>query len=122
MMIEKLLELLSQDNISIQYTNINGEEKLIVNGKELSSTNNMISKYKDNLDKLDDDIFVEATEEISELYDLSKVDELFNKTEFTEEEEKAIPEIISTMSDIIIDTIQSRIDTFEDTKSAFANT
>ena len=38
MNLEKFLELVltNPDNISIQYSNINGEEKLIVNGKDLS--------------------------------------------------------------------------------------
>lgn len=120
MNLEKFIELVfaNPTNISIQYSNINGEEKLLVNGEEVrkdedfddTDTLEMIKEYKGRLEELEDDIFVEAMEEASEELNLSEVDTLLNKEHLTEDEAETVLNNISVIDSIIYDTIQSRID------------
>lgn len=119
MNLEKLLELVFEnpDNISIEYSNINGKEKFIVNGKELSifddsEIKTLISEYKKNIELLDDCTFTEAMEALedrSENIDLNQLDKLINQESFTEKEAQTIKAHIDFMSSIIHEKISNKI-------------
>lgn len=125
MNLERLFELALSNptNISIQYQNINGEEKLIVNGEDLTSTfddskvKQLISTYQKNIELLDDCVFVETMDEIAETLDIKKLDELFNQESFTEEEaadvENCIGFINATIHEKLTDKIQKLVETLE---------
>jgi hypothetical protein len=89
---EELIKLIldNPDNINIQYSNINGQEKLVVNGKEIIATSErvkqLVDEYKERLQKLDDELFTEFVEQLEEVMDLQEFDKLLNKEEFTEDD------------------------------------
>lgn len=122
MNLEKLLELVfnDPDNISIQYSNINGKEKLIVNGKDLSDDNetfddseikHFIEDYKEKFSELDDNIFDLIVKEADKRgLNLSEMNQALEQEHYTEEEAINANNVITVMSDIIAHVIRREID------------
>lgn len=122
MNLEKLLELIfnDPDNISIQYSNINGKEKLIVNGKDLSDDNKVfddseikhfIEDYKERFSELDDYIFDLIVKEAEKRgLNLSEMNQALEQEHYTEEEAINANNVITVMSDIIAHVIKREID------------
>lgn len=122
MNLEKLLELIfnDPDNISIQYSNINGKEKLIVNGKDLSDDNkafddseikHFIEDYKERFSELDDNIFDLIVKEAEKRgLNLSEMNQALEQEHYTEEEAINANNVITVMSDIIAHVIKREID------------
>lgn len=93
MNLEKVLELiLNNSDINIEYSNINGKERLIVNGEEFTEDTfddteikQRIDAYKAKLEKLDDYIFGlvidEAEHNHLNLYEMNRGLELEHYTE-----------------------------------------
>lgn len=125
--IEKLFNLIlnNPDNISIQYSNINGEEKLVVNGKEVteryddSEIQEKIAKYRENVELLDDCVFVEALEAYEEDYSIKQFDDLLNKQYLDEEEATITNHLIDTMNTLIHNKIVSKIQNLTDLLERF---
>lgn len=69
-----------------------------------------IEAYKQVLDNLDDDIFVEVAEKISKELNMKEFDSLLNQTKFTQEEAQKLEEMIGISSDIINDVISSKLE------------
>lgn len=120
MNLEKLLELIfnNPDNISIQYSNINGKEKLIVNGKDLSDDTfddseikHFIEDYKERFSELDDNIFDLIVKEAEKRgLNLSEMNQALEQEHYTEEEAINANNVITVMSDIIAHVIKREID------------
>lgn len=120
MNLEKLLELVfnDPDNISIQYSNINGKEKLIVNGKDLSDDTfddseikHFIEDYKERFSELDDYIFDLIVKEAEKRgLNLSEMNQALEQEHYTEEEAINANNVITVMSDIIAHVIKREID------------
>lgn len=120
MNLEKLLELVfnDPDNISIQYSNINGKEKLIVNGKDLSDDTfddseikHFIEDYKERFSELDDNIFDLIVKEAEKRgLNLSEMNQALEQEHYTEEEAINANNVITVMSDIIAHVIKREID------------
>ena len=70
---------------------------------------NLIKEYKETIEKLDDDIFLEATEELGKIYDLTKFNELLDAKSLTEEESDLVEKIINKSIDLISTTVQNKI-------------
>ena len=132
MNLEKFLELVltNPNNISIQYSNINGEEKLIVNGKDLSekeeeeeyddsSIKEDVANYKAKIKKLDDCIFEKVIDEAEKrhfnLFEMNKVLELEH---YTQQEalyaSKVMQIMLELIQEVIKDEIQKLIDILEE--------
>lgn len=113
MNIEKLFEtILNTPNIDIQYSNINGVEKLIVNGEEIKGESKIIKdikEYKENIELLDDCLFVKAMEKVAEDYCINEIETFLNKEEFTKEEEKDAKELLNVLKNNIRETILDEI-------------
>lgn len=120
MNLERLLELVfnNPDNISIDYSNINGEERLIVNGEDLSEckesfddqeTLELVAKYKENIAHLDDCIFVEMLDEVAGIIDLKELDSLLNQEHFTEAEAELVEGHINFMNTVIQEKIINKV-------------
>jgi hypothetical protein len=109
--LEKLLNLVlsNPDNIEISYSNVNGRESLIVNGKELIGEDSLIKEYKDNIDKLDDCVFVDVLDEVGQVIDLKEFDKLLNKKERTSEESKQVHDQINYVYSVVRKKVKEKI-------------
>lgn len=74
-----------------------------------SSTKEMVASYKENVEDLDDDIFIEVTEELAEKMDISEFNELLELDSFSEEQAVKVEKMISISSDIICSHLQQKI-------------
>lgn len=121
--LEKFLELLfaNPDNIHIEYSNVNGQERFVVNGKEITNRKEgesfddtevleLIAEYKENLELLDDCIFMEMIDEVSEVIDLNQVNALLSQNHFTEGEAQVVTEYIMFMNKIIHEKLLCKIE------------
>lgn len=70
---------------------------------------NLIKEYKETIKELDDDIFLEATEELGKVYDLNKFNELLDAKSLTEEESDLVEKIINKSIDLISTLVQNKI-------------
>ena len=125
MNLERLLEIVfnNPDNISFQYSNINGKEKLIVNGEDLSDNETfddtkikeLIKDYKERFNELDDNIFdLIVTEADKRGINLSEMNQALEQEHYTEEEALNANNVITIMSDIISHVIKREIDSLQD--------
>lgn len=74
-----------------------------------SSIKEVIKEYKERIEELDDCLFVEVTEKMSNYFNIKKFDELINKDYFTEEEAIEVSELIEKSSQIICDCLEDKI-------------
>lgn len=129
MNLERLLELVfsNPDNISIQYQNINGKERLVVNGEELTTDDatfddsrikELVSNYKESIDSIDDCDFVEIIEEVGEHLDLKTFDELLTQESYSEEDAAILESMINFTKLAIHEHLTNKI---EDIKEILAN-
>lgn len=113
MSIEKLLEMISNTpNINIEYSNINGVETLIVNGEEVKEESKIvkdIKEYKENIELLDDCLFVKAMEKVAEDYCINEIEDFLNKKEFDKEEEQKAVALLEVLKNNIRETILDEI-------------
>lgn len=121
MNLEKVIDLiLSDSDINIQYSNINGDEKLIVNGEEISEketpenfddteTLKRVKRHEEFLNELDDDIFDEGLEVIRKKYDLITIDSLLEKDSYNETEAEVINSFIDFAESLYKDIIKNKI-------------
>ena len=113
MSIEKLLEMISNTpNINIEYSNINGVETLIVNGEEVKEESKIvkdIKEYKENIELLDDCLFVKAMEKVAEDYGINEIEDFLNKKEFDKEEEQNAVALLEVLKNNIRETILDEI-------------
>ena len=131
MNLERLFELVfnNPDNISIQYSNINGEERLIVNGEDLinqgisyddSEIKEKIANYKAKIEKLDDYIFEKVIDEAEKrsfnLYEMNKGLELES---YVPQTEQYASNVIDTMTELIQEVIKNEIQKLVDTLEKF---
>ena len=128
MNLERLFELVfsNPDNISIQYQNLNGKEKLVVNGEELttdskfddSQIKELVSKYKVSIDSIDDCDFVAIMEEVGKHLDLKTFDELLTQESYSEEDSAILESMISFTKLAIHEHLTNKI---EDIKKILEN-
>lgn len=128
--LEKFLELLftNPDNISIQYSNINGKEKLIVNGKDLleeektsdnsevketyddSEIKEKIALYKEKIEKLDDYIFEKVIDEAEKRhFNLCEMNKGLELKHYTPQDELYAINVIQVMSELIQEVVKDEI-------------
>lgn len=133
MNLEKLLENYSKlleaafnsENINIQYSNVNGKEKLVVNGKDLieefddSKIKERIAKFKESMDKLDSCTLTEACDKISEHICLKDFDEFLNREHYSEKESENMNELLDKVCELIKEHIDEKIDTLSDLYELF---
>ena len=66
-----------------------------------TSTKEIVAEYKEGIKKLDDDLFVEVTEELSTKLNLKEFNELLDLESFNEEQANKVEEMIDISTDII---------------------
>ena len=129
MNLDKFLEMVfnNPDNISIEYSNINGKEKLIVNGKDMleqkfddSDIKNRISLYKENIGYLDEWIWNVVIDEATKRnFNLSEMDKILNLESFTKEQAEQAKNIIVIMNELIRDIPDTVIQSMVTLKERF---
>lgn len=122
-MIEEILNFIENypQNINIEYSNIDGKEKLIINGKEINGIINRVKKYKENLDLIDDCLFEEIMNNVSEDIDMKKFDELLEKDNYTKDEVTLVESYIDYINEVIKDTIKNKINKLIEIYNKFDN-
>lgn len=131
MNLEKLFELVlkTPDNISIEYSNINGNEKLIVNGEDLtdekesyddSEIKNKIAEYKKNISYLDEWIWNLVIDEASKReYNLKEMNKGLNLKSFTAQDAHYANNVIKTMTEVIQDVLKQEVQSLTELMERF---
>ena len=70
----------------------------------------LIREYKENIKLLDDELFIKATEELSEDVDINYFNSLIEKTTLTSSEFDEVTAIIERSNEIVAELIQDEID------------
>ena len=119
MNLEELVNLIlnNPENIHIEYSNVNGEESLLINGKEVtekelfddSDIKNEVKNYKDVVNKLDDCLFIEILEDSKQYVDLKTFDELLEQDSYTKEEADVVKQMINLFYTLIQEHISNKI-------------
>ena len=114
--LEKILNLISTNSpITIQYSNINGEEKLIVNGEDVSADyddteiKNKIKNYKQVIELIDDCMFVEILKDVKDIIDIKELDTLTKKESFTKEEGERVSALLDMVGTVINEHVTNKI-------------
>lgn len=101
---------------SIVYSNIDGKEKLTVNGEEIKEeeyddtiTKKIVSGFKSAIEALDDDSFTAICEELSDKLDLTRFDELLESNSFTEEESDEVLDLINQFKSVTVKHLQNQL-------------
>lgn len=74
-----------------------------------SDIKDLIKEYKENIENLDDDLFLEVIEDISTKIDLNKFNELLDLETFTEDEASEVEEMIDISADVISSHLKNKI-------------
>lgn len=74
-----------------------------------SDIKEIIKEYKENIDSLDDDVFLEVVEELGKVIDLNYFNELLDAKEFDKKSASDVKEYIEISADIIASKLQSKI-------------
>lgn len=73
----------------------------------------VISDYKEALDELDDNVFIDVVEELSKHVDMKRFNDLLEAKSFTDDEAKEVINMIDLSTKIIQESLQSKIDDLE---------
>lgn len=92
---EGVIKLISEENSSNDFDD--------------SDIKEIIKEYKENIDSLDDDVFLEVVEELGKVIDLNYFNELLDAKEFDKKSASDVKEYIEISADIIASKLQSKI-------------
>lgn len=118
--LEKFFELLfsNPDNIHLEYSNINGQESLRINGEEVIDTpdeyddtpiKEYITRFKDNIQLLDDCTFVEVIDEVEHIIDIQSLDELISQESFTKDEAELVYGQLNFINTVIHEKLANKV-------------
>lgn len=123
---EQIISLIEKDplNITVEYSNNNGKESLIINGDEVklkeeetfddSEIKTKISKYKEIVESLDDCMFFDVLEDIKDSLDLNTFNELLEQPSYLEEEASILDNMIEYVYTVIHKHITNKIEDLEE--------
>ena len=130
-MIEKLIELIFENpnDIYIEYSNINGEKKLLINGEEVkeeltpefddTQIKMEINDFKEALKKLDDNLFITFCEALNNVMNVNKFNKLLDLESFNEEDAEYVKGMMEQSKTILIELIDSRLNYLYDLKEMY---
>ena len=110
-------KVFEEDGTQIHISKKNGGVKISVNsnkdlsGEDFDDSNikDAISEFKDNINDLDDSVFIKSLEEARKAIDVKRFDELLNLEKFTEAEATEVANMITYFSQIISNNLQEKI-------------
>lgn len=126
-LLNNLLEVIykNPEHVKIEYSYNDGDESLLINGEEQlrkfddSRIKSIIKNYKENLDLLDDCVFVEALESLEDRIDFQQMDELLNQEKFTQAEANLVDDLINIVNKSIKEKLNQKINELEDIFTRF---
>ena len=130
-MIEKLIDLIFENpnDIYIEYSNINGEKRLLINGEEVkeeltpefddTQIKMEINDFKEALKKLDDNLFITFCEALNNVMDVNKFNKLLDLESFNEEDAEYVKGMMDQSKTILIELIDSRLNYLYDLKEMY---
>lgn len=84
-----------------------------------SDIKDLIKEYKENIENLDDDLFLEVVEDISTKIDINKFNELLDLETFTEDEASKVEEMINISADVISSHLKNKIQRWQNFMKSF---
>jgi hypothetical protein len=119
-LVQELKEILGNDyTVDFNSTDSSFELKIVKNENE-NEILKAIKSYKDNLDLLDDCLFLEVMDDLKEYnINLKKFDDLLSQEEFTEDEEECVLYLISLVNSLITKRINNKIQELNNLKNKF---
>lgn len=96
------------DGVTYKFSKDKGEIKIEIN-ETFDKTKELVSNYKENIKALDDNLFLEAVEELRSKIDLKEFNELLDLENFNKEQADKVEEMISISSDVICSHMQHKI-------------
>ena len=130
-MIEKLIDLIFENpnDIYIEYSNINGEKKLLINGDEVkeeltpefddTQIKMEINDFKEALKKLDDNLFITFCEALNNVMNINKFNKLLDLETLNEEDAEYVKGMMDQSKTILIELIDSRLNYLYDLKEMY---
>lgn len=101
--IEDLFTLLDLEDLTLKI----GDYTIQIDSR--SELKERISQYKKNIEQLEDDLFLEATEDISKVLNIKEFNELLDLDSFTKEEAEKVEDMINCSSEIISNKLLDKI-------------
>ena len=90
-----------------------------VNVFDDSSIKEEIKEFKENINNLDDDIFVDSFEKVKEVIDVKRFNELLDYDNFTESEAYEIEGMLSYFSQVVYELITEKIEKLKESRDNF---
>lgn len=98
------------DGVTYKFNKDNGEIKIeVVEPFDDSEVKELVNNYKEKIKALDDNIFIEATEDFSSEISLKEFNELLDLEDFTEEQANRVQELIDISTKTIRLHLQHKI-------------
>lgn len=97
-------------NIKLEIDKKDNSIKITAVDEISDSDLDLIREYKENIKLLDDELFIKATEKLSEDVDINYFNSLIEKTTLTSNELNEVKAIIERSNEIIAELIEDEID------------
>lgn len=98
---------------------VTSEEEESIETFDDSCIKEIVKGYKERIDELDDCLFVDAFEDMSEVFDVKRFDELLGKDSFTEEEAVEVGKMVGQSTEIICNHLEKKINELIDIYNRF---
>lgn len=106
-------EVLEDNDVKINLEKSDDCLKIEINSifkaEEFDETKELVKEYKEAIEGLDDDLFLEVVGKLKSKVDLTKFNNLLNLEEYNSEEAKEVEEMIDISSEIICSTLKNKI-------------
>lgn len=107
---EESTETLHVNNIKLTINKEKGKMTLSIEQDEYSELKEKINSFKEVINELEDCLFVNAYEEMSNFIDVKEFDKLISKDNFTAEEAKQVEEWLAIAKEIFSTHIENEIE------------
>lgn len=98
------------DGVEYSITKKDGKIEISVNEKfDDTETKKQISQFKENIQSLDDCMFLKITEEYGKISDVKELDNLLNLEHFTQDEAEKVLSMMGDFSDLVKSCLQEEI-------------
>ena len=107
-------EKLEANGIQVSLIKKDGDIKINVTSEEKpfndSEVKEYVSEFRNNIEALNDSLFVKVTEEFGKHFDTKEFDNLLKLDRYTKQEAEKVAKMISEFSDIVCKNLQCEIE------------